>query len=100
MGDNFLKLIGKEPSELHSDITPTTIGQYIKNVPEEAKPWLAVAAGATLVILSNSNKKTTSKETDVEKEVSVEIPESIQVTSDALGSLTDELVRICFSLKN
>lgn len=99
-GDNFLKLIGKEPSELHSDITPTTIGQYIKNMPEEAKPWLAVVAGATLVILSNSNKKTTSKETDVEKEVSVEIPESIQVTSDALGSLTDELVRICFSLKN
>jgi hypothetical protein len=103
--DNIFKLIGKEPSELsslkfHSDVTPTTIGQYIKNVPEEAKPWLAVVAGATLVILSNSNKKTTSKETDVEKEVSVENPESIQVTSDALGSLTDELVRIGFSLKN
>jgi hypothetical protein len=103
--DNMFKMIGKQPSELSSlklnnGITPSSIGQYIKNVPEEAKPWLAVVAGATLVILSNSNKKTTSKETDVEKEVSVENPESTRVTSEALGSLTDELVRIYISLNN
>jgi hypothetical protein len=106
--DNIFKLIGKEPPQLSSlkfpsSITPASIGQYIKNVPEEAKPWLAVAAGATLVIWStNNNKKTNSnsKETDVEKKVPVENPGRIQVTSDALGSLTDELVRICFSLKN
>merc|ERR1719464_1708062 len=89
--DNFFELFGKETPQFLSQIQlPINLKgsstQYLKNIPEEAKPWLAVAAGVTFVIIKGSgNKKTRSEKVAANK------TESIQATSDAIGSLTDEL---------
>jgi len=86
--DNLFGLIGKESPHFQlPDHVPGSIGQYFKDLPEDAKPWLAVATGATLVIIGGSrNIKTPSKKVPNDSTES-----SIQATSDAIGSLTDEL---------
>jgi len=72
--DNLFGLIGNE--------SPGSIAQYLKDLPENAKPWLAGVTVATLVIIGSSQKK---------KKPSEKVPIDIQATSNAIGSLTYEL---------
>mmetsp|Transcript_8198 Transcript_8198/g.9427 ORF Transcript_8198/g.9427 Transcript_8198/m.9427 type:complete len:494 (+) Transcript_8198:124-1605(+) len=72
--DNLFGLIGNE--------SPRSIAQYLKDLPENAKPWLAGVTVATLVIIGSSQKK---------KKPSEKVPIDIQATSNAIGSLTYEL---------
>jgi len=55
---------------------------YFKDLPDDAKPWLAGATVATLVIIGSSKNT---------KKPSKKVPVDIQATSNAIGSLTYEL---------
>lgn len=59
----------------------SSIQQFLVNLPPDAKMWVAMAAGTTLIIIGASNSKDTA----------VASSEDIQSTSDAIDGLTDEL---------
>lgn len=80
--DNFLGLFGTT-IPLGSDTAPA----YLKNVPEEVKPWLVLITGTTLAIIGSSASKKASLI------VTTDNTKSIQASSDAIDSLSNELVR-------
>lgn len=78
--DNFLGLFGTT-IPLGSDTAPA----YLKNVPEEVKPWLVLITGTTLAIIGSSASKKASLI------VTTDNTKSIQASSDAIDSLSNEL---------
>ena len=79
LGSNIAKMTGNE--------------QYVQDLPDATKTWIALGTGTALVILAankNRNASPNGKNTAASNE-------TIQAASDAIGGLTDELVSMIFS---
>ena len=91
LGSNLVKMTGNEsPTQTStSDVDVSNFGQYVQNLPDSTKAWVALGTGTALVILNAKKNRTASP--------APESNESIQAASDAIGGLTDELVSMIFS---